>query len=326
VGLACAKDLAARGATVYLTGRNQQRTDAAASSLPAAGHEAHRGFALDLTDLDSVQAFTSQLIDSMGVRGLDAMILNAGMFYDATTTGPATVTMGMSKQDRLIAANHLGHFKLLTLLLDLLTAWGTRVVFTSSISHHLGTAAGVLPGQAAWEEGIVPGGETVSFIAAFRLYGNSKLMNVLTAKKLQRLFDDESNPTTASVVVSTPGFVASNIGSDDRSPTRFNPLDYLPLARSSADGGRVLAFAVTVEHTLARDKMLQPYWIWEEGARFFFKNSVWRGCFFNFVQEMLLQRLTPAGTIYAFATSDPSHDEHLQDQLWAWSLEATKEK
>jgi hypothetical protein len=86
----------------------------------------------------------------------------------------------------------------------------------------------------------------------------------------------------------------------------------------------VLAFAVTVDHELARDKILQPYWIWEAGAKAIFKSTVWRGIFFNFVQEMLLQRLTPRGTIYAHGTSEVSHDEQLQAELWDWSLTATQ--
>eukprot|EP00658_Telonema_sp_P-2_P033731 TRINITY_DN24701_c0_g1_i1.p1 TRINITY_DN24701_c0_g1~~TRINITY_DN24701_c0_g1_i1.p1 ORF type:complete len:373 (-),score=78.37 TRINITY_DN24701_c0_g1_i1:200-1318(-) len=316
VGLAAAQNLASRGATVYLTGRSEARVKEAAETL-----EGGRGvgMVLDLTSADSVDSFGSSFTSALAGNALDVVIFNAGMFYDTAGTGPYLVDFNGSKQDTMVAANHLGHFKLLKALLPTIVSSSSRVVFTSSISHQFGTADGVLPanGNAHWAAGVATEGDAISPIKAFRLYGETKLMNVLTANKLQRLLDaDES--TSASVVVCTPGFVATNIGSNDRASDRWNPIEYIPLARDQKNGGMVLAFATTVEEKLTRGKMLQPYWIFE-GARNIFSNGIARGFFYNFVQEMFMQRLTPAGTVYAHVQNDFSYDEDLQDSLWQWS-------
>ena len=63
--------------------------------------------------------------------------------------------------------------------------------------------------------------------------------------------------------------------------------------------------------------MLQPYWIWEGAARYLPHGAL--GIFYNLVQEVLLQKLTPAGTVYLHRTSAPSYDEELQDYIWQWT-------
>jgi len=313
VGLTAASNLASRGATVYITGRSKGRVNAAAAKLGGKGV----GLVLDLTSRASVDSFAQEFMKALSTSSLDAAILNAGMMYDAAESkGPYTVDFSGngSRQDTMVAANHLGHFRLLQQLLATVISSNTRVVFTSSISHQFGTEEGVLP-EGGWK-GIAVDGEPVSVFAAFRLYGNTKLMNVLVANKLQRIFDSDSN-TSATVVVCTPGFVATNIGTADRNKG-WSPLEYVPLARSAENGGMVLAFATTVDAERARGKMLQPYWIWE-GIRKIVSDTVTTGFFFNIVQELFLQKLTPAGTVYAHSMNPVGTDERVQDLLWAHS-------
>lgn len=82
---------------------------------------------LDLSSLRSVKSFTEEFIN----RGLPLHILvcNAGVFG-----GPFTLTVdGLEKH---FAVNHLGHFYLVTLLVEVLrSSKPSRVVMVTSESH-----------------------------------------------------------------------------------------------------------------------------------------------------------------------------------------------
>ena len=210
---------------------------------------------LDLTDPESISTFTSKM---KKLPKLDVLVLNAGMMYGPDFTGPfQTSNFPGGTVDTMIASNHLGSFNVLHDLLSTLETHGTRVVFVSSISHHLGTpdllASTADPLLATEGSSLSPS----QSVGAFALYGNTKLFNVLTANKLSRLLP--SNPVT----VVTPGFCATTIGSTDRSPGLFNPLEYVPLTFSAKQGGDLLVAATQIEPVFG--KMLQPYWIWESG-------------------------------------------------------------
>ena len=90
------------------------------------------------------------------------------------------------------------------------------------------------------------------------------------------------------------------------------------LARTASDGGGVLAKAATIEAP-PTGKFLVPYWLWE-GVPL---QGRMEGIFHNVVQEMLLQRLTSPGQVFAFDTHPVSYDEELQDAVWEWSSNQT---
>jgi NAD(P)-dependent dehydrogenase (short-subunit alcohol dehydrogenase family) len=314
VGLEAARLLAERGAVLVVTGRSQQRADAAAASLPAPRGQKHEGVALDLAVPALVRACATALAR---LKRIDVLILNAGLTYGPEFLGPfrSSGWADGQEQDTMVASNHLGHALLLRLLMPQIEQSASRVVFVSSISHHLATAEMVLrPALGTLPRG--RDGVTYPLIHGFMSYGITKLMNVLTARKLER--ELQARKSKASVVVCTPGFAATAIGNADRDST-FHPLQYVPLTRSARDGGAVLAYAATVPSSFASagKGMLQPYWIWEGADRFV--SHFLLGMFYNFVQEVLLQKLTPAGTVYLHRTSAPSYDEPLQDYIWQWS-------
>ncbi|WP_411342474.1 SDR family NAD(P)-dependent oxidoreductase [Paenibacillus sp. WLX1005] len=120
---------------------------------------------LDLSDLDSVRAFASTLLESG--RSIDLAILNAGvMASPETRVGP-----GWELQ---FATNHLGHFTLIHLLWPLLTAGdGARVVVTSSAGHHFS--------PIRWDNLNFEGN-----YHKFEAYGQSKTANSLFAVELDR--------------------------------------------------------------------------------------------------------------------------------------------
>lgn len=115
LGLATTRELARRGGRVILAVRDEEKGRRAAEDLAAAG--ADRSLLdvrpLDLADLDSVRAFADRV--RVEHPRLDVLVNNAGVMAPPRTLSP----QGHELQ---FATNHLGHFALTGLLLDLLAA------------------------------------------------------------------------------------------------------------------------------------------------------------------------------------------------------------
>ena len=188
VGREAAIKLAGRGATLIITGRSQSRASKTVLSLPifsTATPHAHAGLQLDLTDPESIETFTSTI---KKLPRIDAIILNAGMIYGPDYTGPfQTSKFPGGHVDTMIASNHLGSFKILHDMMSTFESQGTRIVFVSSIWHHLGTPD-LLSSTANPTGGSEGSPLYVSqSLSAFALYGQTKLFNVLSANKLSKL-------------------------------------------------------------------------------------------------------------------------------------------
>jgi protochlorophyllide reductase len=127
LGLEAAKALAANGAAVVLAGRHESRAARAAAEIPTADV---RVVHLDLASLASVRHAADEIRST--TERLDVLINNAGVMdvpYRRTEDG----------FELTLATNHLGHFALTGLVLDLLleTA-GSRVVTIASNAHRRG--------------------------------------------------------------------------------------------------------------------------------------------------------------------------------------------
>lgn len=319
VGLEAAKYFVEHGAQVIVTSRSLSRASAVAEDISLSSPGRAHGLALDLTDVASVHAFSKSALANLGTDNLDILVLNAGMIYGPDYAGPFTTSYPGGNVETMFAANHLGHFLILQEFFPEIVQSNTRVIFVSSISHHLATAASTLPENTINSSGGIEGTAGAPIGSMFLTYGATKCMNVLTANKLNRLLDSEET-TTASAVVVTPGFAATSIGSADRSRGLFNPLDYLPLAFSAQHGGSILVAAAVVDRAVATNKMIQPYWIWEDVPL----SGIAKGVFHNFFQEAMLQKIS--GGLYAHAQSTVAQDEKVQDRVWDWSLRMTKTK
>ena len=116
LGYETAKALAERGASVVLAVRNVEKGEQAAARMT--GDVTVQ--ALDLTSLDSVRTAAAALRSRLD--RIDLLINNAGVMY----TPKQTTRDGFEMQ---FGTNHLGHFALTGLLLDLmLPVPGSRVV------------------------------------------------------------------------------------------------------------------------------------------------------------------------------------------------------
>ncbi|MEU1360190.1 SDR family NAD(P)-dependent oxidoreductase [Micromonospora zamorensis] len=162
LGFETARRLAERGASVVLAVRDTQKGKLAAARIN--GDVSVRE--LDLTSLESVRAAAD------GLRAahprIDLLINNAGVMY----TPRQTTRDGFEMQ---FGTNHLGHFALTGLLLDLLLPVpGSRVVTVSSTGHRI--RAAIHFDDLQWER-------SYGRAAA---YGQSKLANLMFTYELQR--------------------------------------------------------------------------------------------------------------------------------------------
>lgn len=191
IGLETAVGLASAGARVVLGCRNQAKADDAVRDIRArSGNDAVESRSLDLADLASVRSFAVGLTD---LDRIDVLVNNAGLILDhrIETVQGFEGTFGI---------NHLGHHLLTRLLLDQVRAAPAgRVVCVSSVAH----AAAV--GGMTWGDL-----DRHRSFTTWRVYGESKLANILHAQGLARLLEG------SGVVAHSlhPGNVRTNFGAE----------------------------------------------------------------------------------------------------------------
>ncbi|TFH31211.1 MAG: SDR family NAD(P)-dependent oxidoreductase, partial [Myxococcales bacterium] len=189
IGYEAALALAKRKADVVLACRNQDKAKAAADRIrqevPTARLEV---MPLDLSDLSSVRAFADAFRESHSQ--LNALINNAGVM----ALPKRRTADGFEMQ---LGTNHLGHFALTGLLLDILLATpGSRVVNVSSLAHKFGV---IRFHDLQWEKSYSKWGA----------YGQSKLANLLFTQELDRRLKDAGRHTIS--VACHPGWAATGL-------------------------------------------------------------------------------------------------------------------
>jgi NAD(P)-dependent dehydrogenase (short-subunit alcohol dehydrogenase family) len=200
LGLVTARELARKGARTVLACRNQAKGREARRAIETRAPTARVEVAeLDLASLDSVRAFAERLRSEHD--GIDLLINNAGVM--ATPRG--RTSDGFELQ---FGTNHLGHFALTGLLIDMLEGRDdARVVTLSSGAHRIG--------KIAFDN---LGGERRYF--RWRAYGQSKLANLLFALELDRRLCAAGSAVKS--VAAHPGYAATNL--QHAGPTRLDEL------------------------------------------------------------------------------------------------------
>ncbi len=192
IGAACARDLAAKGHRLLVTGRSRQKIEAIARATGA------EHFVADFTRLDDVRALAEAVRAALDGQGLDVLANNAGgIFGDRTPTADGF--------EKTLQVNHLAPFLLTHLLLDELRAGSGAVVNTSSIANRL---FGRLD---------VDDLNNHQHFSAHRAYGDAKLANILFTRGLHARFYQQG----VTSVAFHPGNVATSFASDTTSPMRF---------------------------------------------------------------------------------------------------------
>ncbi len=189
LGFETARALTTHGAHVIMACRNPDKAQAAAASIRKSHPQASLELAaLDLSSLSSVRAFSKALHDQHA--RLDVLVNNAGIMAI-----PYTKTVdGFEMQ---FGTNHLGHFALTGLVLDiLLAAPAPRVVNVASQAHLMGK---VRFDDLAWERDY----------AKWPAYGMSKLANLLFTYELDRRVQRAG--LTLRSIAAHPGYAATNL-------------------------------------------------------------------------------------------------------------------
>jgi WW domain-containing oxidoreductase len=178
--------LAARGATVYAAARSQQKAEKACREV---GGDAIP-IVCELGEPDSVRQCVQEV--SEDDEPLDAIICNAGIM----ALPELEQIHGYEKQ---FFVNHIGHFILVNGLLDRLADDG-RVVMLSSEAHRNAPKSGIEFDNLSGERDYSP----------WAAYGQSKLANLLVARKLAKKFEADGTDRVANAV--HPGVIDTNLG------------------------------------------------------------------------------------------------------------------
>lgn len=191
LGLSAVKALTAKGANVIMASRSIQKAEEARSEILKTNPNAKIDvMELNLADLSSIHNFSSQF--HKRYSKLDILFNNAGIMM---------VPYGLTKDgfEKQIGTNHLGHFALTGLLLDVLKSTPrSRVVTVSSLAHKRG--------EINTDDLLFENGKGYSPMTA---YGRSKLSNLLFAYELQRFF--ETNKIDCMSLSAHPGVSDTNL-------------------------------------------------------------------------------------------------------------------
>lgn len=185
LGLETIRVVGKRGAHVIATARLASKADEACKQL---GLSSYTALACELSEPDSVRACVKAVLAQD--KPVDAIICNAGIMALPT----CEQKFGYELQ---FLTNHIGHFLLVTGLLDKLADAG-RVVVVSSDAHRRAPAAGIEFDNLSGARGYTPWGN----------YGQSKLANILFARELSRKFAGTAK--TANTL--HPGVISTNLG------------------------------------------------------------------------------------------------------------------
>lgn len=169
MGKATATELAKRGGKIYLACRSEDKGLAALDEIKkATGSENLHFMQLDLASLDSIREFSKKFHEAES--RLDILVNNAGLLSPLERTKDNfELNMGV---------NHLGHFLLTNLLLDLLKAAApSRIVVVASTLHKIG---------AINRDDL---NSIKSFPGAWKGYANSKLANIIFTRKMAKILE-----------------------------------------------------------------------------------------------------------------------------------------
>jgi NAD(P)-dependent dehydrogenase (short-subunit alcohol dehydrogenase family) len=220
IGKEVARGLARAGFLVGIVCRNELRAAATVDELtrdvPGARVETFIGDLSVPMDVRRVAASLEERFDH-----LDVLVNNAGVHL-------LRAKVSADGYDRMVATNHLGPFLLTNLLLGLLEKGApSRVVVVASEAHRQSDGLDV-------ERMAEPG--SYGAAGSLRVYGRSKLLNILFTQELARRM--EGSGVTANAMC--PGFVATSLSRDIRGSERaLSLLSHTPLMRTPAQGARM---------------------------------------------------------------------------------------
>jgi NAD(P)-dependent dehydrogenase (short-subunit alcohol dehydrogenase family) len=190
IGKATALGLAKLGATVAIVSRDRAKGEAALADIRA--NSGNQNVDLLVADLSSMQSVRQLAADFRAkYQRLDVLINNAGTFL------PKRVPT-VDGYEAVLATNHLGHFLLTNLLLDLIRRSAPSRIINITSDAHKGAVVDFedLMGEKKY--------------SGFKSYSQSKLANILFSYELARRLEG----TGVTVNCLHPGMVRTGFGKD----------------------------------------------------------------------------------------------------------------
>lgn len=218
IGKAAATALAGMGATVVITGRNEERGKRALQEIREESENDRVELILaDLTVQDEVRRLAEELRERH--NQLEVLVNNAGLVLSERTETPD----GIETQ---LAINHLAPFLLTNLLLDLLKESApSRIVTVSSDAHR-------------WAKIDLDDLQSRKRYRGMQVYGKTKLANIMFTYELaERL---EGTGVTANCM--HPGGVNTNFGNNQGGPMNLLFRLFKPFMRSPEQGADTLIY------------------------------------------------------------------------------------
>ena len=231
IGKATALGLATMGAHVAITGRDRDRTEAAAREIRAAGGGQVDVFVADLSSQSEVRRLADEVLQRLS--RIDVLVNNVGGYWN-------TRHVTADGLEHTFALNHLAPFLLTNLLLDRLKQSAPARVVT--VSSHAQAEGRIdfddLQGERSY--------------SGARAYNQSKLANVLFTYELARRL--QATSVTANAL--HPGVVSTSFGAEDPAGIQRLLVPFMrPFMKTPAQGAATsihLASAPDLEQVTGR--------------------------------------------------------------------------
>jgi len=180
IGFGIAQGLSEQGATVIMVCRNPKKCSAAAEKISKeTGNNKVTYMTMDTSSLKSVRAFA----EAFPAETIDMLYLNAGIFSPPKHSDD--VTLSEDNIELVYATNVVGHHLLYKLLEPKLKATTSpRVILTSSSAHEGSFDFGVATDLKSLNNPPTTG---------WKLYGQSKLAQIVLAQETTRRLGEDSN-------------------------------------------------------------------------------------------------------------------------------------
>lgn len=192
LGRALARGFSDAGATLFLSGRNQESLDAVASELSANSSERVQTFVADLTESDAGERLISTALLKTG--RVDTLVLNAGTLADGLVAG-----LTDDQMERVYELNLWGTFRTLRAALRpmILQRSGQIVVVSSTAAQRPGVGQAAYASSKAALESLVR--TTARETAARGIRVNGVAPGLLTGGMATRIMDEA--PMRAAEVI-----------------------------------------------------------------------------------------------------------------------------
>lgn len=194
IGFEAARAMAARGARVIITARDAAKGEKSVAELRRlCGNDRVEVALVDFASMASIRDASVDI--HKRTERIDVLLNNAGAVYTERQ-------LSKDGLELTFATNHIGYFLFTQLLLDLLKkAAPSRVVNVASDAHKA-ALGGITFDDLERKNGF----------SGFRVYGESKLMNILFTRELAKRL--QGTGVTANSL--HPGVIASGFGQNNK--------------------------------------------------------------------------------------------------------------